>query len=347
MRIMADELEEAVRTVLVGLGEAEEAAAVSAKILVCADMRGISTHGCYWVKYVSERAKANMINLPTNPVLIKDEGATAVIDGNNGLGPPAAYQAMLTSIEKAKDYGIGIALVRNTNNIGMLGFYTDLAARQGFVGVMMTNGAPCMAPWGGAEAFLGTNPISIAVPGGDGLPIVVDMACSVVARGKIRKAMRNGERIPEGWALDENGIPTSDPREALKGTLLPVGAHKGSGLALMVDIMAGMLSGSKYGRDVKTFHVLEGPTGVGAACLAIDVQRFMELGRFRLLIDGYVRSIKNTRKALGFSEILMPGESEFRKEAESRSAGVEMEPQTLNDLNDLLRQIGSPMRLGG
>ncbi|MEW6229381.1 MAG: Ldh family oxidoreductase [Bacillota bacterium] len=346
MRVMASELEQAATIILVGLGESRQGAATVAKVLVCADSRGIRTHGCFYLRDIFQRAKASMFNLPTNPVVIKDEEATTVIDGNNGLGPPVAHQAILTSMEKARHYGVGVTLVRNTNNVGILGYYTGLAAEQGFVGVMMTNGAPCMAPWGGAEPFLGTNPISIAVPA-DEFPIVVDMACSVVARGKIRTALRRGEQIPLGWALDENGVPTSDPEEALKGTLIPMGGHKGSALALAVDILAGMLSGSRYGSDVRTFHALEGPTGVGFVCLAIDVQKFMDLYQFKTLMGAYVRSIKKMKRAPGFTEILMPGELEFKREWESRTVGVELGSEVVEDLNEFLSQVGSAMRVGG
>jgi LDH2 family malate/lactate/ureidoglycolate dehydrogenase len=234
--------------------------------------------------------------------------------------------------------------VRNTNNIGFLAFYTIHAAGQGFVGITMGNANAAISPWGGAEPFFGTNPISISVPGSDG-PLALDMSSSIVARGKIRKAHRLGEKIPLGWALDEFGVPTEDAGAALKGTALPIGGPKGYGLALMVDVLAGMLSGSAFGRGVKSFHQVTGPTGVGALTLAINVERFMPLAQFRNLMRGYTDSIHNSRKAKGTARIYLPGEIESEKEKMSRERGIELSAASLKTLNQLLEKVKSPMRL--
>jgi LDH2 family malate/lactate/ureidoglycolate dehydrogenase len=240
---------------------------------------------------------------------------------------------------------MGITLVRNTNHIGILAFYTLIAAEEGMVGIVMSNSAPSMSPWGGAEPFLGTNPISIAIPGGLEGPVVLDMSSSVVARGKIRRAQRMKESIPLGWALDETGTPTTDPAVALKGTLLPIGGPKGYGLALMIEILAGILSGSKYGPDVKTFHQLLGPTGVGVFTLAIDIERFMPRQQFDELIQGYLASIKTSKKAKGVSQIYLPGEIELEKERKSLAEGIELSDSVVKSLNQLLEEVKSPLRL--
>ena len=219
------------------------------------------------------------------------------------------------SIEKAKEFGIGCCLVRNTNNIGMLTVYTLMAAQAKTVGIVLANSAASMSPWGGAEAFFGTNPLSISVPGEEGAPpVVLDMSSTVVARGKIRRADRLKESIPEGWAFDETGTPTTDPAAALKGTLMPIGGPKGYGLALMIDVLAGMLSGSLYGPEIRTFHELKGATGVGVFTLAIEIERFMPIGQFTGLFQNYLASIKASRKAKGVSRIYLPGEIEYEKE---------------------------------
>lgn len=167
------------------------------------------------------------------------------------------------------------------------------------------------------------------------------MASSVVARGKIRKASRENIEIPNNWALNKDGVPTTDPNEALKGTLLPMGGPKGSSLALAVDIITGILAGSSYGPNLKSFHVLEGPTGVGASCIAIDINRFMEYNQFQSLLIGYISSAKAINKANGFTEILMPGEIEYRREQESLEKGVYLDDQTVTSLNELLSEIQS------
>jgi LDH2 family malate/lactate/ureidoglycolate dehydrogenase len=167
----------------------------------------------------------------------------------------------------------------------------------------------------------------------------------VVARGKIRRADRLKEGIPLGWAFDETGTPTTDPAAALKGTLMPIGGPKGYGLALMIDVLAGIISGSQYGPGIRTFHQLEGPTGVGVFTLAVEIERFMPLGQFTALFRTYLASIKASRKAKGASRIYLPGEIEYEKEQQSLNEGIEVSPATAGKLNALLEKFKSPLRL--
>lgn len=342
--VIPERLKEAVIEVLKGYGAAADEASLVAESLVRAEMRGTDTHGLAYLKLLVQRLDARMVLAPTRVEILRDEGATILLDGGNGIGQVAGWKAMETSLHKAREFGIGLTLVRNTNNIGFLAFYTIHAAEQGFVGITMGNANAAISPWGGAEAFFGTNPISIAVPGSDG-PLALDMSSSLVARGKIRKAQRLGEKIPLGWALDEFGVPTEDPGAALKGTLLPIGGPKGYGLALMVDVLAGMLAGSAFGQGIKSFHELMGPTGVGALTLAIGVERFMPLAQFRNLMKGYTDSIRNSRKAKGTSRIYLPGEIESEKEKMSRERGIDLSAASLESLNQLLEKVKSSMRL--
>ncbi len=337
-------LKEVVIEVLKGLGASEDEAPLVAESLVQAEMRGTDTHGLPYLKLLVERIEARMVSVPTHVRVLKDEGATALLDGGNGIGQVAGWKAMEISLRKAREFGIGSTLIRNTNNLGFFAFYTLHAAAEGFAGIAMGNANAAISPWGGAEAFFGTNPISIAVPGSPE-PIALDMSSSLVARGKIRRAQRLNEKIPLGWALDESGAPTEDPGAALKGTLVPIGGPKGYGLAFMVDVLAGMLSGSTFGRDIKSFHQLTGPTGVGALTLAIDVERFMPLGQFRGLMKGYVDSIRGSRKAKGTTRIYLPGEIEAEKEKASRERGMELRPASIELVNQLLEKLKSPMRL--
>ena len=342
--VTPERLKEVVVEVLTGFGAAEDEALIVADSLVRAEMRGTDTHGLPYLKLLVERVEARMVSVPTRVTILKDEGATALLDGGNGIGQFAGWKAMGMSIQKAREYGIGLTLIRHTNNLGFLAFYTMHAAMQGFVGLTMGNANAAISPWGGADAFFGTNPLSIAVPG-NGEPVALDMSSSVVARGKVRKAQRLGEKIPLGWALDESGVLTDDPGAALKGTLLPIGGPKGYGLALMVDVLAGMLSGAAFGRDIKSFHQLMGPTEVGALTLAINVERFMPLGQFRGLMKGYVDSIRGSRKAKGTARIYLPGEIEAEKEKASRERGIELTPASIELVNQLLEKLKSPMRL--
>ena len=342
--VTPERLKEVVIEVLKGLGASEDEAPLVAESLVRAEMRGTDTHGLPYLKLLSERIEAKMVSVPTRVTVLKDEGATALLDGGNGIGQVAGWKAMELSLRKAREFGIGSTLIRNTNNLGFFAFYTIHAAAEGFAGIAMGNANAAISPWGGAEAFFGTNPISIAVPGGPE-PIALDMSSSLVARGKIRRAQRLGEKIPLGWALDDSGAPTEDPAAALKGTLLPIGGPKGYGLAFMVDVLAGMLSGAAFGRDIKSFHELMGPTEVGALTLAINVERFMPLGQFRGLMKGYLDSIRGSRKAKGTARIYLPGEIEAEKEKASRERGIELRPASVELVNQLLEKLNSPMRL--
>jgi len=345
MKVQPNRLKEVAIHVLKGLNATDEEAALVAEILVQADMRGTDTHGVHLLTLLPDRVEAGMIQIPTSLKVIKEGETTTLLDGGNGLGQLATHRAMMINIQKAKKFGLGCSLVRNTNNIGSLISYTLMAAQEGMIGIVMANAAASMSAWGGTEAFFGTNPISIAVPGGAEDPVVLDMSSSVVARGKIRLAERTKEPIPLGWAIDEAGAPTTDPTAAMKGTLVPIGGPKGYGLALIVDILAGMLSGSKYGQDIKTFHQLVGPTGVGVFSLAIDIERFMPLKQFNELIQAYLASIKGSKKAKGVSRIYIPGERKFEKEKQSLKEGVEVSDVLAKNLNTLLEKVKSPLRL--
>jgi len=336
---------EVITKLLQALGAEDKEARLVAKVLVQADLRGIRTHGCAFLPLIAERCAHGLLNIPTKTKRITDEGAIAHIDGNNGLGQVAAVEAMQISIDKARNHGVALALIRNTNHIGFLGYYTLMAAAEGMIGICATNAAASVAPWGGAKPFFGSNPLSIAAPVAGGAPIVLDMSASVVARGKIRRALRLNENIPAGWAFDETGSPTTDPAEALKGTLLPIAGHKGSGLAFFIDLMCGLLSGSKYGRDLLTFHKPIGPTGVGAMCMAVDIGRFMPLARFETLVNEYAEAIRNSQKAVGVERIFVPGEIEADKADASKSRGIEVDSQIIEKINALLEQKDLAIRI--
>ncbi len=345
MKIAADHLMDVITKLLQALGAEDQEARLVAGVLVEADLRGIRTHGCAFLPLIAQRCAHGLLNLPTKVKRITDEDAITHIDGNNGLGQVAAVEAMQMCIHKAGNHGVALALIRNTNHIGFLGYYTLMAAAKGMIGICATNAAASVAPWGGAEPFFGSNPLSIAAPVARGAPIVLDMSASVVARGKIRRAQRLKQNIPLGWALDDAGEPTTDPVEALKGTLLPIAGHKGSGLALFIDLMCGLLSGSKYGRDLLTFHKPIGPTGVGAMFMAVDIGRFMPLAHFETLVNEYAEAIRNSRKAVGVERIFLPGEIEADKADASQSRGIEVDSQIVEKINVLLEKKDLAVRI--
>ena len=346
MRVSEKALQDAAQEILIRLGEEQANARLAAEALVGADMRGVTTHGVHLLRLVAQRVEAGMLSLPTRFETLKEDAATAVLDGNNGLGQVAACRGIGLSAAKAKQAGLGMVVVRNTNNLGALGYYSSQAASlHGVAAVVMTNGNPSVAPFGSADPFFGTNPVSIAVPAAGGRALVLDMSSSVVARGKIRLAATSGENIPPGWACDENGEHTTDPKRALKGSLLPLGGPKGSGLAMMIDILSGVLSGSSYGQGLKSFHELDGPTGVGTCFIAIDIGRFVDPGVFAETIGAYVRDIKGLRKRAGIDEILVPGEVESLKEEENRRLGIDLPDSVAKSMNEILARHGSTTRV--
>lgn len=345
MKIARDTLLEAARAILVRVGETEENAAIAADSLVRADMRGVSTHGINLLRLVAQRVDVGMLDLPTRVTAVSDFGASAVLDGNNGLGPVAAYKALELCGSKARQFGVAMVGLRNTNNIGALGCITGEAARTGLISIITTNGNPSVAPFGAAEPFFGTNPISIAIPRGKLEPLVLDMSSSTVARGKIRLASLSGQEIPLGWAIDAEGNQTTDPKKALKGCLLPLGGPKGSGLAMMIDILSGLLCGSAYGDKLKSFHELNGPTGVGASFICVDVSRFIEMESFEQSVTEYAKRIKGLKKQPGFDEILLPGEFETKKERESETSGIDVPDAVLTEIDEISGRLGCAIRL--
>lgn len=346
MRIAYDELKRAAKEILVASGESERNSEIVAQSMVLADSRGITTHGTYLLSPIQKRVKAGQLTLPTAVTLVVDEGAAAVVDGGDGLGAVAGDFALEVAMKKAKQYGVAAALIRNTNNVGSLACYTEKAAHSGMIALMSCNAAPAMAPWGAAEAFLGTNPVAIAAFTGEDKVFSADMASSIVARGKIRKAARNGESIPDNWATDEDGNFTTDPNKALKGALLPMGGPKGSAIALAVDILSGILAGAEHAPNLKSFHAPEGKTGVGASLIVLDVAHFTDPGAFAGEMRAYAASVKGLKRAGGFDEIFMPGEIEYGRESRSKSDGIELDGNAVETLNGLLECIGSAMRLG-
>lgn len=345
MRVHIDNLQKVIAGLLGTAGVSGDEADAVVRILSEADLKGISTHGIYFLPMLLERIKSGLVVAPTKITVLNDEGATLHLDGGNGIGQIAAEKAMKGAMEKAGKYGIGVCLLRNTNHIGLLAHYSLMAAGKGMIGFCSSNSASAMAPWGGAEQLFGTNPFSIAAPGGRGYPIVLDMSTTLVARGKIRKAARLGEKIPDGWALDAKGNPTNDPDAAMKGSLLPVGGPKGYGLALFVDLISGLISGSSYSKNVKTFHQPLGPTGVGMAAVAIDISKFMPEKTYIPLVEEYILSIKNSPRADGVARIYMPGEIELDREEESRKKGIELDSGVFSSINKLLEENRLKLKL--
>ncbi len=238
---------------------------------VSSNLRGVDTHGVYRMLVYSAKLKGGFINPKPNLRIIKETPATALIDGGNNLGQVVGYRAMETAIQKAKAVGVSFVSVRNSNHFGTCAHFSMMALRNNMIGMAFTNASAQIAPTGGVDKLLANNPWSIAVPSGKKFPIVLDMANSVIARGKIRLAAKEGRSIPLGWAVTKDGEPTSDPNAALEGLTLPVGGYKGYCITLMVDMLSGVLADSCYGPRTKGMDIVDAIAGIGHAFVAIDI----------------------------------------------------------------------------
>lgn len=312
-------------------GVPERDASVVGTALVEANLRGHDSHGVIRIPKWVLGLETGAINPLCKVKTIKHLAGGAVLDGDRGLGPVVGVIASRIAMFKAKDTGISAVSIRRASHIGMLGYYTELIAKEGMIGICMTNTEPGMAPFGGAEKILGTNPISIGIPSRNN-PLILDMSTSVVARGKIVLAKEKGESIPEGWAVNRNGEITTDPAEALEGVLLPLGGAKGSGLAIMVDLLAGALAGAAVGKNVRGTFDMKHEGTKGDFFMAMDPGSFTDIEGFLDNVEGLKNQIKRCRKAKGVKEILLPGEIEYFTKERREKEGVPLTDELYKDL---------------
>ena len=303
-------------------------------VLVEANLRGHDSHGVVRIPQWVKGLEAGAINARCDPKVIRETPATALIDGDLGLGPVVAMVALECAAGKAREAGIGMVSVRRASHIGMLQYYTRHLAARGLIGMAMTNTAPGVAPFGGIDPVLGTNPLSCAVPT-PGAPIVLDMSTSVVARGKIVLARRRGEAIPEGWAIDAEGNPTTDPKAALAGALLPAGGAKGSGLAIIIDALTGALAGAEVARSVKGTLVMDQEGSKGDFFLAIDPGAVGERDAFLGLTGKLGDDVRASRPAPGVNKVMLPGEPEDACRQRRLAEGIPIDDDLFGELEDL------------
>jgi LDH2 family malate/lactate/ureidoglycolate dehydrogenase len=325
----ADAVFQFVQQLLVANGIPSEDAGVIADCLVVNDLRGLDTHGIMRLPGYLDRLRRGLINPRPEIEVKRVTPVVATVDGNNGFGFVVSTRAMAEAIDIARTFGIGMAGVRRSNHFGAAGTYARQAIQAGFIGMVFTNASPALAPWGGRVPMLGTSPLAIGAPGGLLSPFVLDMAPTYVARGKVRKALRRGESIPLGWALDADGQPTTDPAKAMEGLMLPMGGPKGSGMAVWMDIFCGVLTGAAFGGQVGAPKDLDRPQQTGHLFLAIRPDLFLSAEEYRERMDTLVQRLRDCPKAAGFSEILLAGEPETRMEVQRRKDGI---PYSLGEL---------------
>jgi LDH2 family malate/lactate/ureidoglycolate dehydrogenase len=276
---------------------------------------------------------------------VVDVGALAVLDGREGLGHVVCAHAASEAVRRASEHGVGVVGVRNSNHFGMAAHFTRMIAEQGCVGVVTTNGSPAMAPWGGREKAVGANPWSIAAPAGRHGVTVMDIANVNAARGKIYAARERGESIPEGWALDAEGRPTTDPAAAIAGVILPMGGHKGYAIAFMMDVLSGVLTGSSFATGVSGPQQAERRSGCGHLVLALDVAAVADPGDFGRRMEALIAEMKAVPLAEGFDEVFFPGQIEDRSGVRREREGIELPGRTMEALERLAAETGARLQL--
>jgi L-2-hydroxycarboxylate dehydrogenase (NAD+) len=331
--VPAQTLRSLVTDIFVAHGVPEGDAARVAECLVQADLRGVSSHGVGRIPIYTERLRRGLVNPTPNLVVEHSFTVAARVEGHNGLGFVVGTRAMAEAIELARTHGVGIAFAHRSTHFGMAASYLKQAVAEGLAAFVFTNASPAMPIWGGKNPFLGTSPFAFGAPSRRAEPIILDMALSVVARGKIRRAAQKGEPIPLGWALDPDGRPTTDAQKGYDGIVLPMGGPKGSGLSLMMEIMAGVMSGAAFGGAVRNqYFDFEEAQNVGHCFLALRPDLFMPMEDYEMRLRDLIDRSKANPKAEGFDEILIPGEPEARTEAARTRQGIPLDHEDLKAL---------------
>jgi len=361
VRVQAEPLKLFCRRVFEKLDVPPQDAHVTADNLVQADLRGIGSHGVARLRRYVNGLRNGMMLAHPNVQVAHETATTALIDGGGGLGQPVSMRAMKLAIQKAQESGAGFVAVRNSNHYGIAGYYALMALEYEMIGISMTNADVLVVPTFGRDAMLGTNPISVAAPAGQERPFVLDMATSTVPRGKLEVYQRQSKPMPLGWATDERGVPTEDAGRVLDnfatragGGLLPLGGagelmsgHKGYGLALLVDILCGVLPGAGYANTIypKTPDGKPLPADVGHFFGALRVDAFRPVDEFKATLDDIIRRLKDSPKAEGAERIYIHGEKEFEMEEERRVNGVVLHPKVVADLQAIAQELGTPYDL--
>ncbi len=348
----AEDLRRYAERFLARFGVPASDARIVADVLVTADERGIDSHGLARLyTYYARRLERKTADASSPTRVMAETPATLLLDGGNGLGPVVAYRAMSRCIEKATETGLALVSVRNSNHFGIAGYYAMMALPHGMIGVSLTNSQPFVAPTYSRAGILGTNPIAVAVPAGSERPFVLDMATSIVSLGKIQVHSKRQEAIPLGWGIAKTGEPTVDPDAVLdEGALQPLGGpdylrgYKGYGLALLVDILAGVLSGSASGPAVGR-PTDDRAANVGHFFLAVRIDAIRALDLFQGGMDDLIREIRQAAKVPGHDRIYIHGEKEFERAERCAVEGVPMLEPVVESLREIGGRIGVPFDL--
>jgi len=342
----AEQLRNYCKALFQAVGVPEDEAYIVADNLVEADLTGVESHGVSRMAIYMKRLREGGVRPVMELKRVVDAPAMAVVDACNSLGAPAAKACMELAIDKAKTAGISFVSVRNSNHYGMAAYYTKMALEHNMVGFTASNTCPRIAPWGSREPIFGTNPFSYSFPTARNLPLLPDMASCVVARGKLIVAAKKNQPIPLGWAMTKEGEDTTDPVAALEGANIPFGTYKGSAVAGIVEILTGILAGGAFSSQIPDLYdVHDKPAPVAHFFGAINIAAFCPVDEFKSNVDELIDSIKGSKKAKGFEEILLPGEIELRKREQRLQEGIPIPPVVLGELKREGEDCGISLRL--
>ncbi len=337
----AEALRSYVRSLILALKLPRSTADTMAESLVAANVRGVDSHGLQLLPFYIAQLEDGRVNGLETGAAVSESGAVMVYDGRNGLGQIVSEKCTDHAVRLAREHGLGCVVARESNHFGAAAWWAQRMSRQGVIGIVMCTASSTVAPWQGKDPRWGTNPICCSAPGRDGGGWLLDMATTTVAMGKIYRAnILGNEEIPAGWAMDSEGLPTTSTQEALRGMLMPLGGYKGSGLALMVEMLCGVLSAGALSTELGGLRVKDRPFRVCQFFLAIDVSRFLPMEEFEERLRKLTGMAKSSSPAAGFDEVLVAGEPEWRTEAVRLREGVPVAAPLWNTL----REIGS--RLG-
>ncbi|CAI1039869.1 Ldh family oxidoreductase [Serratia entomophila] len=330
--VSAEELKAFVSAVFQAFGVPEKDALMLSDSLVTAELWGHSSHGMLRLPWYIARLRHGAMAPEDVSFIATDSGSLVVIDGNHSMGQVMAMKAIDMGMARARQHGISAVAVRNSNHFGTAAYFTRQVAESGFIALLATNASAAMAPWGGSQKLIGTNPWSIAAPAGKRGVVVMDIANTAVARGKIYLAAERNEAIPDSWAADVHGVPTTLASEAVHGLLLPMAGHKGYAIAFMMDILAGVLTGSQFGKGVAGPYDATQKSGCGHLLITIDIAGMMANDEFNVRINELIDQVKAIPTAKGVAEIFFPGEIEDRHAAENVKNGIAIADNTWQSL---------------
>lgn len=342
LRVPYEGLKAFIQSCFMAEGIPKADAEIVGRLMAEADLNGSDGHGVFRLVHYIERLRVGGMTNTPNITVVKERAAMALVDGDNGLGHLAVNRAVEIAMQKAETTGVAWVGTRMSNHAGPAGLYARMPLKKDMIGIYMAVGsANHLPPWGGTEMLLSTNPIAVAVPTADEPPIVLDMATTVAAYGKVKTKAQRGEPMPEGWMIDRQGQPLTDPTKANDGFLLPIGGAKGYGLALIFGLLAGTLNSAAFGRDVVDFNAdAKSLTNTGQLIIAVSVEAFCDVDAFKQSTDAVIRDLRASPTLPNFDEIRLPGERAYAVRLDNEKNGIPVHGALLEKLNNLANELG-------